>query len=100
MRRCFRCGAKMKTNYIVCPECEKKIDENRRKLDRYHYYFGKRDVLKTLENMILPEHNKMYETENADEWTQGEHFAYHRVLQMISDLRKTGDEEEAKGEEE
>ena len=38
MRRCYKCGAKMTTDYIVCPECEQEIEGRRRMnfdADRY-----------------------------------------------------------------
>lgn len=88
MRRCYKCGAKMTTNYIVCPECEKKVEANIRKIEHYHYHYGKFDILKTLEKLIVAEHDKLYEKDTNDEWNQGEHYAYHRVLQMIADLTK------------
>ena len=33
MRRCYKCGAKLNTNYIVCPECERKL-KVRKKMTR------------------------------------------------------------------
>lgn len=32
MRRCYKCGAKMETDYIVCPECEQEIERRRGKM--------------------------------------------------------------------
>ena len=48
MRRCYKCGAKMETDYIVCPDCEKKIEANRHTIDRYNYICGKIDELKAI----------------------------------------------------
>ena len=46
------------------------------------------DALAALDEIkaeILMEHSRIYNSEKADEWEQGEHYAYHRVLQMMSD---------------
>ena len=45
------------------------------------------DKFKDVEAEVTEEHNKLYNADTLDEWQQGEHYAYHRVLQMIADMR-------------
>lgn len=45
------------------------------------------DGIRRLEAEVTEEHNKLYNADTLDEWQQGEHYAYHRVLQMIADMR-------------
>lgn len=48
MRRCYKCGAKMETDFIVCPKCEQEIERRRYKMTR-------EEALKVLEVAELTE---------------------------------------------
>ena len=46
------------------------------------------DTVDSIEDIVAEvnaEHNKLYNADTLDEWQQGEHYAYHRVLQMFAD---------------
>ena len=34
VKRCYKCGAKMESDFIVCPKCEQEIERRRYKMTR------------------------------------------------------------------
>ena len=71
MRRCYKCGAKMLTDAIVCEKCEQEIN------DKFSIRKIREKVMKLFEDT--------YRLEKMDEWDQGAHYAYHKVLQIIDE---------------
>lgn len=49
------------------------------------YFYGKRDVLITLKEKITKLIEKGYLEDHFDEWAQGEHYAYQKVISMIDE---------------
>ena len=74
MRRCYKCGAKMLTDAIVCEKCEQELQ------DRFSLKKIRAEIVKRFEGVYLAEH--------MDEWTQGEHYAYLKVLEIIDKYMK------------
>lgn len=91
---CIECGEHYtRKNYSnrtlpYCYKCQKRHDkekEEERKAKRIRSI--ENAILDKLNGYVLEEHNKFYKMIESDEWTQGEHYAYHQVLQMIADMR-------------
>lgn len=73
MRRCYKCGAKMETDYIVCPECEQEIERRR-------YEMTREDALK-----ILDVDRLSYDEEEAEKFS----VAYDMAVEALKD-KKSG----------
>ena len=44
-------------------------------------------TLEKIIEQVVAEHDKFYGNVDCDEWQEGEHYAYHRVLQMYADAK-------------
>ena len=52
MRRCYKCGAKMTTDYIVCEDCEKKLNVAKDLENQMTDYIRSQDVPSLIEVVI------------------------------------------------
>lgn len=64
----------MLTDAIVCEKCEQEIN------DKFSIKKIRAEIVKLFEGVYL--------AEDMDEWRQGEHYAYHKVLEIIDEHMK------------
>ena len=84
MRRCYKCGAKMLTNYIVCGECEKKLEARRRMNMVIPEKIQEQSTLSRLYAEIAEMRDKIYrDYGEIDDKALGEYVAYQNVLRLL-----------------